>query len=107
MNWYKKANINNNWLTEDDIEMRIDSLLADEFDEDITNDPDRFYKKLEIFEKIKNILAQFPPNYKIKKEPQGWSVATPEGHVVSYNEKLLQHAIPGGQARFNFMGLSY
>ena len=106
MNWYKTAQIDN-WLTEDDIEINIDSLLSDEFDEDVTNDPERFYKKLEIFEKIKNILAHFPQNYKIKRELDGWSVATPEGNIVSYNEKDLQHAIPGGQARFDFMGLNY
>lgn len=107
MNWYKQAQLNNNWLTEEDIEQKIDSLLSNEFDEDPNNDPERFYKKLEIFEKIKNILAKFPQNYKIKKEPNGWSVATPDGHIVSYNERDLQHAIPGGQARFNFMGLAY
>jgi len=97
MNWYKKIKIAE-WYSEEDIEENINAILEEEL---------KHYgplEKLEIIEKLQNILAKFPPGYKVKKEWDGWSIATPEGKIVSFNEKDLEHAIPGGKARLDFMG---
>jgi hypothetical protein len=99
MNWYKKAN----QLYEDEDMMEyLDALLEEEME---GSDLD-IMERLRIKEQVENQLSSFPPGYKLRKDINGWSVLSPEGNAVSLNEEQLIHSIPGGKARFDFMGQS-
>ena len=63
-------------------------------------------ERYEIKEEIENKLNTFPPGSKLKRTIDGWSIVSPEGDIISLNEKNLIHSIPGGKARFDFMGTS-
>lgn len=105
MNWYKKIAQESKWYGEEDIESMLQYLFSNDYNIP-TNDFDSFIQKLELLEKLENILASYPPGFKIRKNIDGWSISDPDGNIVSRNEKTLEHAIPGGKPRFDFMGLS-
>ena len=64
------------------------------------------WEKMELEEKLHQILNTYPPGYRLRKTEKGWTVFDPQGRAVSVNEKLLEHSLPGGKARFDYMGLS-
>jgi hypothetical protein len=98
-NWYKKAQIKNRSYDDEDMFVYLDSMIEEELrDENI--DP---YEKLHLKEKLLEELSSYPPGYKIKKTPKGWTVFSPDNEAVSVNEKKLIHSIPGGKQRFDFM----
>ena len=98
---YKKAQIRDKFYNDDDMMEYINALLYEEMEgEDLD-----YYERLRIKEDITNKLNSFPPGYKLKKTINGWSVISPEGDIVSLNEKKLIHYIPGGKIRFDFMGI--
>ena len=118
MNWFKKAqsinifsktnNLQDEQLKyyrdyeEEDLMEHLNTILEEEFEEKDFRSIDR---KI-IHDQIEDMLNSFPPGYKLRKSPQGWSVVSPQGDIVSLNEEDLFHSIPGGKARFDFMGLS-
>ena len=99
MNWYKKAN---RLYRDEEIFEYLNALLEAEMEGDDLD----IMEKIRIKEEIEKQLSSFPPGYKLKKTIEGWSVISPEGDIVSLNEKQLIHSIPGGKARFDFMGQS-
>ena len=97
MNWYKKAT---KYYGDEDMMEYMNALLAEEMEgSDLTP-----YERIEIQERLENMLSSFPPGYKLKKDDRGWTVLSPGGHGVSLNEEQLMHSIPGGKARLDFMG---
>ncbi|KKK49629.1 hypothetical protein LCGC14_3133120 [marine sediment metagenome] len=100
MNWYKKIKLADKYYNDEDIEQYINVILEQEL-KDL--DP---ITKTEIKEKVIDKISTFPPGYKLRKNIDGWSVISPEGDIVSLNEKKLMYSIPGGKSRFDFMGRS-
>jgi hypothetical protein len=103
MSWYDNIKREDTWYDEEDFERNINALLEKDFQKQNIFNP---LDKLELEEKIKKILSKYPPGYRIKRDSEGWSVATPDGQVVSLHEKSLLHSLPGGKHRFDFMGIS-
>jgi len=101
MNWYKKANIidDSRVYDEEEILEYLNAILYEEMEGSDLKPED----KMRIREDIENKLNSFPPGYKLKKDMNGWSVVSPDGNIVSLNEKQLMHSVPGGKARFDFM----
>jgi len=97
MNWYKIAKT---YYNEEDMERHINALVSKEMqNRDITP-----FEKLELTEKLQNILSQYPSGYRLRKTSKGWSVMDENGDFVCINEPDLEHAIPGGKSRFDYMG---
>jgi len=102
MNWYNQLKIaEKEFYDEEDLEQNINVLLEEEYEN--KNYPLKT-KKIELFEKIKNLLSFFPPGFKIKKEFNGWSVLTPDEKIITFDEKTLPYAIQGAKLRFDFLG---
>ena len=103
MNWYKRIILSKNiWYNDDDIQQYISSIIEKEIE---GRDLNR-WQRMEIEEKIHQILSTFPSGYKLKNTEEGWTVFAPNGTAISVNEKLLEQSLPGSKARFDFMGLS-
>jgi len=104
MNWYNQLKIaEKEFYDEEDLEQNINVLLEKDYQD--KNYPINI-KKIELFEKIKNLLSFFPPGFKIKKEIDGWSVLTPDEKIITFDEKTLPLAIQGAKVRFDFLGQS-
>ena len=102
MNWYKLLLASERWFNDDDVEQYINALIENEMEGRDLNDLER----MELEDKIHQVLSTFPPGYRLRKTEKGWTVFDPQGRAVSVNEKLLEHSLPGGKARFDYMGLS-
>ena len=101
MNWYKRIILAKAiWYGDEEMQRHIDSLVEEE------NKNLSFWEKLELKEKLLNVLATYPPGFSIKKTEDGWTVYDPNGNAVSVNESELANSIGGGKARFDFMDIS-
>ena len=101
MNWYRRIVLAKpTWYNDDDMQRYMDYLVEEE------NKDKSIWEKLELKEKLQNILATYPPGFSIRKTEKGWTVFDPDGNAVSVNEPELATSIPGGRARFDFMDIS-
>ena len=101
MNWYRRLILAKpKMYTDEEMERYLDYLVEEE------SDKLSFWDKLELKEKLLNILSTYPPGFSIKKTEKGWTVFDPDGHAVSVNEPGLSTSIPGGRVRFDFMDIS-
>jgi len=104
MNWYKKAQLSyQEFYDKEDLKQNINALIEEDYKDE--NYPTNI-KKIELIERIKNLLSFFPSGFKIKRENKGWSVLTPDGKIITFDEKTLPYAIQNAKARFDFIGQS-
>jgi len=85
MNWYEKLKLKEKRPTsEDDIRNLMDQKL-------LNSD-------------IIKLIDNLPPGFKLKQEPEGWSVVKEDEqgeHSLSFDEPTPEYALRGGKARMS------